>query len=116
MKFILEDNNGGGYNRRENMRGGYNSYNSRDKPTQFDRGFRQGGQFDNNSSSNGTADRRNFADQRIRPPPQSAAAPPKPTAENAASLHPSWQAKKQMEEKLKSLKFNGKKITFGDDD
>jgi hypothetical protein len=30
-------------------------------------------------------------------------------------LHPSWQAKKQMEEKLKAMKFQGKKLTFGDD-
>jgi hypothetical protein len=32
-----------------------------------------------------------------------------------SKLHPSWLAKKQMEDKLKSLKFNGKKTTFGDD-
>ena len=34
---------------------------------------------------------------------------------DVASLHPSWQAKKQMEDKLKTLKFEGKKVTFNDD-
>jgi hypothetical protein len=33
-----------------------------------------------------------------------------------AKLHPSWQAKKQMEDKLKKLKFEGKKMTFNDED
>jgi hypothetical protein len=31
-----------------------------------------------------------------------------------SNLHPSWQAKKEMEEKTK-VKFEGKKKTFSDD-
>ena len=43
-------------------------------------------------------------------------AAPAPQAQpiDTASLHPSWQAKKQMEDKLKSLKFEGKKLKFDD--
>jgi hypothetical protein len=42
---------------------------------------------------------------------------PKPViAEDLSKLHPSWVAKKQMEEKLKDMKFAGKKITFNDDE
>ena len=37
-------------------------------------------------------------------------------AVDVSKLHPSWQAKKLMEDKLKSLKFEGKKVKFDDDD
>lgn len=36
--------------------------------------------------------------------------------EDLSKLHPSWQAKKLAEEKAKSLKFEGKKIKFTDDE
>lgn len=36
--------------------------------------------------------------------------------EDISKLHPSWQAKKLAEEKVKSMKFEGKKIKFNDDE
>jgi len=35
-------------------------------------------------------------------------------AEDLSKLHPSWQAKKLMEDKLKNMKFEGKKLKFDD--
>lgn len=39
---------------------------------------------------------------------------PKPV-EDEANLHPSWKAKREQEEKLKNLKFQGVKVKFDDD-
>lgn len=35
--------------------------------------------------------------------------------EDLSKLHPSWRAKKEQEEKLKALKFQGTKLKFDDD-
>lgn len=91
---------GGHYGDRQNFNNDNNSWQQRDT--------RRPPYQNNYNSSQATT-------SRFQGRPSAAQQPNKPSpTDNPATLHPSWQAKKQMEDKLKALKFNGKKITFDD--
>jgi hypothetical protein len=82
-----------------------NSYNSRNN------GFNTQNRFDNSrsiqdkSTSNGFK-RQDKNNEYYQEKPKS--------VEDESNLHPSWKAKKEQEEKLKSLKFQGTKVKFDD--
>jgi len=94
----------------------------------YNNSWQSNDRFDGNSSNN-----RNFNNQFYNEDKQKTfgsrnnsfnrnAAPTKPVnktpivKEDISSLHPSWQAKKAQEQKLKNLSFQGKKVKFDDDE
>ena len=96
-----------------------NDYSNRDYKRKFnddDNGFKRqrsmgdGRGFDNRNNfqrndkfrSNGSSYNNNSGSNTDKP------------AMDVSKLHPSWQAKKLMEEKLKTIKFDGKKVKFDD--
>lgn len=75
--------------------------------------------YNNNSYSNGNSFNRNTTNSSFSHRDSSFRSnfnTPKPAepAQDLSKLHPSWQAKKIMEDKLKSMKFEGKKVKFDD--
>lgn len=61
-----------------------------------------------NNSKGHFEDRKGFKQQKFDKPVETK----KSQDEDNSHLHPSWIAKKEQEEKLKSLKFEGKKVVF----
>lgn len=72
----------------------------------FNRGDRDSG-FNNNSNNRNFTSSYNSNNNRQYEKPKETV--------DVSKLHPSWQAKKALEDKVKSLKFEGKKIKFNDD-
>jgi hypothetical protein len=111
------DNNRGGYDRNDRYSNNNNNNNSsyngnRDSYKRYDNVPSRNDQNGYKKNDNNYEKPQQYGQERSKPYYEEKVKP-KPV-EDLSNLHPSWKAKKEQEEKLKSMKFSGTKVQFDD--